>query len=167
LGCGVDRIEADSDFALKVATGCVQRQAQPLVRFLVLGTVVIMPGTFRVRPVGLESVGPAVDEEMEVIRHHGVGCFETNIQNSVLPEVKWSVSLLHIGSEMVRVFCQVGIEGKAHAHDSSDRGYTAPALAHSPRGSHAFRSWSSKLHQPKVLVQESVASVASARARTM
>jgi hypothetical protein len=69
LGGRVDGAEADSDFALKVAADCVQRQAEPLTGFLVLGAVVIMPGTVRVGTVGLESVGPAVDEETEVIRN--------------------------------------------------------------------------------------------------
>ncbi len=70
LGGGVDRVEADSDFAFEVAADCVRCQAEPLAGFVVLGTVVVMPGAFRVRPVGLEGVGPAVDEEAKVIRHH-------------------------------------------------------------------------------------------------
>jgi hypothetical protein len=69
LGGRVDRVEADSDFAFDVAADCVQRQAEPLAGFLVLGPVVIMPAAFRARPVGLECVGPAVDEEAEVIRN--------------------------------------------------------------------------------------------------
>jgi hypothetical protein len=73
LGGGVDRVEADSDFALKVVADCVQRQTEALAGSLVLGTVVIMPGTFRVGSVGLEGVGAAVDEETEVICHHSGG----------------------------------------------------------------------------------------------
>jgi hypothetical protein len=69
LGGGVDRVEADGDFALKVAADCVQRQTEPLAGFLVLGPVVVMPATFWVCPVGLEGVGPALDEETEVIRN--------------------------------------------------------------------------------------------------
>ena len=76
LGGGVDGVEPDGDFAFEVATNCVQRQAQPLAGFLVLGPVVVMPGAFRVRPVGLEGVGPAVDEEAEVIRLHTGGAFK-------------------------------------------------------------------------------------------
>jgi hypothetical protein len=72
-GGGVDRVEADGDFAFKVATDCVQRQAEPLAGFVVLGTVVVVPGTFRVRAVGLERVGPPIQEEMEVVRYHTSG----------------------------------------------------------------------------------------------
>ena len=73
LGGGVDGVKADSDFAFQVAADCVQRQAEPLVGFLVLGTVVVMAGTFRVRPVGLEGVGPPIDEEAKVVCHHAGG----------------------------------------------------------------------------------------------
>jgi hypothetical protein len=70
LGGGVDRVEADGDFALEVAADCVRCQAEPLAGFLVLGTIVIMPGAFRVGSVGLEGVSTPVYEEAEVIRHH-------------------------------------------------------------------------------------------------
>jgi hypothetical protein len=72
-GDRVDGVEADSDFTLKVAVDRVQGQAEALAGFLVLGTVVVMPGTFWVRPVELEGVGPTVDEEVEVARHHSGG----------------------------------------------------------------------------------------------
>jgi hypothetical protein len=48
LGGGVDGVEADGDFALKVAADCVQRQVKPLAGFLVLGTLVVIPAAFRV-----------------------------------------------------------------------------------------------------------------------
>ena len=73
LGGRVDGVEADSDFAFEVAADCVQRQAQPLAGSLVLGSVIVMPGTFRVGSVGLEGVGAAVNEETEVIRYHPGG----------------------------------------------------------------------------------------------
>ena len=66
---GVDGVETDSDFAFDVATDGVQREAETLTSFLVLGTEVIMPRTFRAWPVGLEGVSTPVDEEAEVIRH--------------------------------------------------------------------------------------------------
>jgi len=67
---GVDGVEADGDFAFEVAADCVKCQAEPLTGFLVGGTVVVMPGTFQVRPVGLEGVSPPVHKEVEVVRHH-------------------------------------------------------------------------------------------------
>ena len=73
LGGGVDGVEADGDFAFEVAADCVQRQAEPLAGFPVLGPVVVMPGTFQVGSVGLESVGTPVDEETEVICYHSGG----------------------------------------------------------------------------------------------
>jgi hypothetical protein len=73
LGGGIDRVEADGDFAFEVAADCVQRQAEPLAGFPVLGPVVVMPGTFQVGSVGLESVGTPVDEETEVICYHSGG----------------------------------------------------------------------------------------------
>jgi hypothetical protein len=103
LGGGVDGVKADGDFALKVAADCVQRQAEPLAGFLVLGTVVVMPGTFWVRPVGLEGVGPAVDEEAEVIRHQTGGRFETKLPHSLLLEVRWTAPILRVGGETIRV----------------------------------------------------------------
>ena len=109
LGGGVDRVEADGDFALEVAADCVRCQAEPLAGFLVLGTIVIMPGTFRVRPVGLEGVGPPVDEEAKVIRHHTGGRFETKLPHSLLPEVRWTAPLLHVGGEMMMVLSQMGL----------------------------------------------------------
>jgi len=69
LGGRVDGVKADSDFPFEVAADCVQRQAEPLAGFLVLGTVVVMPGAFRVGTVGLEGVGPAIHEETKVVRH--------------------------------------------------------------------------------------------------
>jgi len=114
LGGGVDRVEADGDFALEVAADCVRCQAEPLAGFLVLGTIVIMPGTFRVRPVGLEGVGPPVDEEAKVIRHHTGGRFETKLPHSLLPEVRWTAPLLHVGGEMIRVLCHMDRIGRGH-----------------------------------------------------
>jgi hypothetical protein len=85
LGGGVDGVEADSDFASEVAADCVQRQAEPLAGLLILGTVVVMPGTFWVRPVGLERVSTPLDEEVEVVRHHTGGRFETKPLHLLLP----------------------------------------------------------------------------------
>ena len=103
VGGGVDRVEADGDFALEVAADCVRCQAEPLAGFLVLGTIVIMPGTFRVRPVGLEGVSTPAHKEAEVIRHHAGRCFETKLTHYLLPEVRWTASLLHVGDETMRV----------------------------------------------------------------
>jgi hypothetical protein len=47
-----------------------------LAGLLVRGPVVVMPAASRVRPVGLEGVGPAVHEEVEVVRHHSGGRFQ-------------------------------------------------------------------------------------------
>jgi hypothetical protein len=105
LGGGVDGVEGDGDFALDVAAHCVGCQAETLAGSLVPGTVVVMPGAFRVWPVGLERVCPAVDEETEVIRHHTGGGFETKIPHSLLPEVRWMTPLHHVGGKMMRVFC--------------------------------------------------------------
>jgi len=55
LGGGVDGVETDGDFTFEVAADCVQRQAETLAGFLVLGPVVVMPATFRVRSAGLEG----------------------------------------------------------------------------------------------------------------
>jgi len=85
LGGRVDGVKADGDFAFKVATDCVQRQAEPLAGFLILGTVVVMPATVRVRPVGLECVGPAVDEQAEVVSHHTGRRSYAKIPHSFLP----------------------------------------------------------------------------------
>src|ERR1035437_5664933 len=62
LGGRVDRVEAYGDFAFEVATDCVQREAEPLAGALVLWPVVVMPGRFWAGSIGLEGVGPAVDE---------------------------------------------------------------------------------------------------------
>ena len=87
LGGGVDGVETDGDFAFEVAADCVQRQAEPLAGFLVLGPIVVMPCTFRVRPVGLQGVSTAVHKEAEVVRHQTGGRFETKGAHSLLPEV--------------------------------------------------------------------------------
>jgi len=89
LGDRVDSVQTDGDFAFKVATDCVWRQVQPLARGLVLGSIVIMPGTFWAGSVGLEGVGPAVDKETKVIRHHTGWGFETKHPHSLLPESTW------------------------------------------------------------------------------
>ena len=62
LGGGVDGVEANGNFAFEVAADCVQRQAEPLAGFLVLGAVVVMPAACRVRPVGLQGISPTIDE---------------------------------------------------------------------------------------------------------
>jgi hypothetical protein len=73
LGSRVDGVKADGYFTFEVQTDGVQPQANPLAGFLVLGSVVIMPGTFWVGSVGLKSVSTPVDKELEVIRHHAGG----------------------------------------------------------------------------------------------
>ena len=45
--------------------------------FLAQGSVAVMAGIFRVRLVGMEDVGPAVDEKAEVVRHDTGERFET------------------------------------------------------------------------------------------
>ena len=70
LGGRVDRVEADGDFAFKVAPEGVRRQAEPLAGLFVRGPEVVVPAAFRVRPVGLEGVGPPIHKEAEVVRHH-------------------------------------------------------------------------------------------------
>ena len=54
----------------EMAPDGVRRQAETLAGFLVRGPEVVMPAASRVRPVGLEGVGPPVHEEAEVVRHH-------------------------------------------------------------------------------------------------
>jgi hypothetical protein len=107
LSCGIDGVEADGDFAFEVAADCVQRQAHPLTGFLVLGTVVVIPGTFRVGSVGLEGVGPAIHEEVNVVRHHAGGRFETKILHFLLPEVRWMAPLPYVGGETMRALCHM------------------------------------------------------------
>jgi hypothetical protein len=107
LGVGVDRVKADGDSAFDVATDCVERQARPLAGFLVLWTVGVMPGAFWAGSVGLEGISAAVDEEVKVIRHHAGGRFEAKIRHSLLPEVRWTTTLLHVGDETMRVFCHM------------------------------------------------------------
>jgi hypothetical protein len=114
LGGGVDRVEADSDFAFEVATDCVRCQAEPLAGFLVLGPIVVMPAALRVRPAGLKGVGPPVHEEAEVIRHHAGGRFETKPLHLLLPEVRWTAPVLHVGGETMRVLGQMDRLGRGH-----------------------------------------------------
>ena len=104
LGGGVDGVKADGDFAFEVAPEGFQRQAQPLAGFLVLGTLVVMTGTFRARPVGLQGVGPPVDEETEVIRHHTGWRFERKHPHSLLCEVSYTAALRYVGGEMMRIW---------------------------------------------------------------
>ena len=85
----VDGVKADGDIAFEVAANCVQREAESLASFAVLGTVVVMAGTFWVRPVGLKGVSTTVDEEVEVIRHHAGGRFEMKVPHFLLSEVIW------------------------------------------------------------------------------
>jgi hypothetical protein len=77
LGGGVNGVETDGDFAFEVATDGVGCQAQSLTRFLVLGTVVVMPGTFWAGSIGLEGVSTPVDEEAEVIYRYIRWGFQT------------------------------------------------------------------------------------------
>jgi hypothetical protein len=88
-----------------VAADGVQREAEPLAGFLVLGMVVVMPGAFRVRSVGLEGVSSPVDEEVEVIRDHAGRRFETMLPHFLLPEIRWMVPLLNVGGETMRFLC--------------------------------------------------------------
>jgi len=101
LGGGVDGVEADGDSAFEVTADGVQRKAEPLTGLLVLGAVVLMPAAFRVRPVGLEGVRTPVDEEVEVVRYHAGRHFKTKHWHSLLPEVRWTAPLLHVGGEMM------------------------------------------------------------------
>jgi len=101
LGRRVDGVKADGDFAFEVASDCVQREAEPLAGFLVLGSVVVMPVAFRAWPVGLEGVSPAVDEEVEVVRHCAGERFETKIPHFFLPEGRLTVPLLLVGGEKI------------------------------------------------------------------
>jgi hypothetical protein len=103
LGSGVDGVKADGDFAFEVATDCVQCEAQSLAGFLVLGPVVVMPGTFWAGSVGLEGISSAVNEEAEVVRRHAGGRIEAMIMHSLLPEVRWKGPLTYVGGEMIRV----------------------------------------------------------------
>jgi hypothetical protein len=48
-----------------------------------------MPSAFRAGSVGREDVGPAVHEEVEAIRHHSGGCFETKPPHLLLRETRW------------------------------------------------------------------------------
>lgn len=74
LGGKVDSVDADGDNAFEVATVCVGCGTHSFAGPSVLGTVVVMPSTIGARPVGLEGVGPAVHDQVEVIRHHTGGC---------------------------------------------------------------------------------------------
>jgi hypothetical protein len=70
LGGGIDRVEADSDFAFEVTADCIGCQAEPLAGFLILGTVVVMAATSWMGSVGLKGVSTPVNEEVEVISHY-------------------------------------------------------------------------------------------------
>jgi hypothetical protein len=107
LGGRVDGVKAEGDVAFEVTPDCVQRKAEPLASLLVLGPVVVMSGISRAGSVGLERVGTAVHEEMEVIRHHVGGRFETKITHSHLPEGRRMGSVLHVRGEIIRAFCNV------------------------------------------------------------
>ena len=104
LGGRVDGVKADGDFPFKVATDCFQRQAGPLAGLIVLGSVVIMTSTFSVRAIGLEGVGPAIDEEAEVIRHdRGMGN-ESKILHSLLSGLRGDgKAIFHVLSDPQRV----------------------------------------------------------------
>jgi hypothetical protein len=135
LGCRVDRVEADGDFAFEVAADCVQRETKPLAGLPVLGPIVIVAGTFRVGSIGLKGVGPPVDEEAEVIPHHAGWRFETKIPHFLLREVRWAAPLLHVGGEMMRVVCYTNWLGNGHepnAHYVIRRGWTSGWVALSP-----------------------------------
>jgi hypothetical protein len=70
LVCRVDCGRSNGDFAFQMVADSVQHQAEPLAGFLVLGPVVVMPGTFLVWSVGLEGVSSPVGEEAKVVRPH-------------------------------------------------------------------------------------------------
>src|SRR5438552_16944847 len=59
---GIDRVEGDGDFSLDVAADRAERQAEPLAGHLVRGPEVVMAAALRVRPVGLDGIGPPVEE---------------------------------------------------------------------------------------------------------
>jgi len=84
LGGGVNGVKTDGDIAFEVAVDCVKSQAEPLAGFPVLGTIVVVSGTFWMRAGGLEGVGPPVYEEAEVIRHHAGRRNKTMIAHSLL-----------------------------------------------------------------------------------
>jgi hypothetical protein len=107
LGGGVDCVEADGDFALEVAADCIEREAAPLAGFPVLGPIVIMPGTYRVRPIGLEGVSPTIDEEAEVIRHHSGGRSKAKHWHSLLPEVRGGHHLHNVGGKTRGILCRI------------------------------------------------------------
>jgi hypothetical protein len=110
-----DGVEADGDFTFEVAADCVGGQTQPLAGSLVLGlTVVVMTVTFRVGSVGLEGLGTPVGEEVEVIRHDAGGRFGTKPLHLLLLEVRYTAPLLHLGGEMMRVFCHMDWLGRGH-----------------------------------------------------
>jgi hypothetical protein len=90
LGCGIDGIETDGDFACEMATDRVEGQAQSLAGSSVLGTVVIMPGALWAGLVGLESVSPAIHEEVKVVRYQTSRRLQTKVPHTVLREVKWA-----------------------------------------------------------------------------
>ena len=71
-----DGVEADGDFTFEVAADCVQPQAQPLASFLVLGTIVVMPGSLRVGSVRVEGLSTPVHKEVEAFAvFHGQAVF--------------------------------------------------------------------------------------------
>jgi hypothetical protein len=88
LGGRIDCVKADGDFAFEVATECVQREAEPLAGVPVPGPIIIMPGALWAGSVGLEGVGPSVDEEVEVIRHYAGGRFYEKVSHTRLPEIR-------------------------------------------------------------------------------
>jgi hypothetical protein len=112
LCCRIDGVKADGDFAFEVTADCVQRQAEALTGFRVLGAVVVMTVTFRTGPVGLEGVSAPVYEEVEVIHHHTGGRFETEVLHLLLLQPRWMGPLLHVGCEMMRIFCHMDRFGR-------------------------------------------------------
>jgi hypothetical protein len=104
LGGGVGGVKADGDIAFKVATDCVQRQTEAMAGSPVFGPIVIMAAAFVVGLVGLEGVGPAIDEEAEVIRHdRGMGN-ESKILHSLLSGLGGDgKAIFHVLSDPQRV----------------------------------------------------------------
>src|SRR5439155_9720458 len=73
--------------------------------------VVVMPTAFWVGAVGLEGVGPPVDEEAEVVRRDAGGRFETVLPHPFLPEVGW-LPLFHRGcGRTKKIFRQTADRG--------------------------------------------------------
>jgi hypothetical protein len=51
---------------------------------------------------------------VEVVRHHTGGRFETKLPHSLLPGVRWTAPLLHVGGERIRVICHMDLLSRGH-----------------------------------------------------